>query len=250
MYTNQAELFAPILENMEEAGSRQVRNVLQTIREKRGGRPDRVLDIGCGIGRHAIGFAEEGCRVDGIDISEAFVKQAREKAEQRGVADRASFEVFDMRDLDEWDENYDLVTNLFDSFCYYGKETDRAVLSKINDLLEDDGYLFMQLGNKEATIRNFEESTVKVVNGNLHVQQMEFDVKTSRLSSTIDVFSIIDDGYEHEDTMEFERRLYAPAEFRDMLETAGFDEITMIGEGANPGPELTFDSPRLVVLAT
>lgn len=39
---------------------------------------DRILDIGCGPGRHALELAERGMRVHGIDISETFVEIARE----------------------------------------------------------------------------------------------------------------------------------------------------------------------------
>lgn len=38
---------------------------------------DRVLDVGCGPGRHAHELGRRGIRVDGIDVSETFVAAAR-----------------------------------------------------------------------------------------------------------------------------------------------------------------------------
>lgn len=46
----------------------------------------RVLDIGCGTGRHSIELAKRGYPVKGIDLSEAMLSRAREKAAKAGVA--------------------------------------------------------------------------------------------------------------------------------------------------------------------
>jgi len=57
----------------------------------------RILDVGCGPGRHAIELGTRGYTVHGIDISERFVELARAGAAAAGVADRVTFEVADAR---------------------------------------------------------------------------------------------------------------------------------------------------------
>lgn len=57
----------------------------------------RILDVGCGPGRHAVALGERGHRVHGIDISERFIEIARAGADAAGVADRVTFEVADAR---------------------------------------------------------------------------------------------------------------------------------------------------------
>ena len=42
--------------------------------------PGRVLDAGCGPGRHALELARRGCDVTGVDVSARFVEIAREGA--------------------------------------------------------------------------------------------------------------------------------------------------------------------------
>ena len=63
----------------------------------------RVLDVGCGPGRHALELARRGCRVHGIDISERFVELARASAPPG-----ASFERLDARAL-PFDAEFDAV---------------------------------------------------------------------------------------------------------------------------------------------
>jgi SAM-dependent methyltransferase len=55
---------------------------------------DRVLDVGCGPGRHAHALAERGLAVHGVDISERFVDLARRQAPPG-----ATFSVGDARAL-------------------------------------------------------------------------------------------------------------------------------------------------------
>ena len=46
----------------------------------------RLLDVGCGAGREALGFARAGIDVVGIDIAPAMVARARETAREAGLA--------------------------------------------------------------------------------------------------------------------------------------------------------------------
>ncbi len=66
----------------------------------------RVLDVGCGPGRHAAALAEAGMEVVGIDISERFVELARQSAPPG-----ASFVRMDARAL-AFDEEFDAVISL------------------------------------------------------------------------------------------------------------------------------------------
>jgi len=40
----------------------------------------KILDVGCGTGRHAIELTKRGYQVTGIDLSESQLKRAKEKA--------------------------------------------------------------------------------------------------------------------------------------------------------------------------
>ncbi len=58
---------------------------------------ERVLDVGCGPGRHALALARRGVDVVGVDLSEDFVALARDAATAEDLPVR--FDVADVRDL-------------------------------------------------------------------------------------------------------------------------------------------------------
>ncbi|NLE65513.1 MAG: methyltransferase domain-containing protein, partial [Elusimicrobia bacterium] len=57
----------------------------------------RIIDIGCGTGRHAIELTRRGYRVTGVDLSEDQIRRAREKAQETGLT--IDFQVQDARHL-------------------------------------------------------------------------------------------------------------------------------------------------------
>ena len=77
------------------AGTDQEVEFLWGALELRPGR--RVLDVGCGPGRHSLALARRGIEVVGVDASEAFVDLARAAAAAEHLP--ARFEVLDVRDL-------------------------------------------------------------------------------------------------------------------------------------------------------
>lgn len=62
--------------------------------------PARVADVGCGTGNSSIAIATAYplVRVEGIDLDQASISEAREKARAAGVDDRVNFEVRDAGD--------------------------------------------------------------------------------------------------------------------------------------------------------
>ncbi|PSP92746.1 hypothetical protein BRC78_02695 [Halobacteriales archaeon QH_8_68_33] len=108
--------------------------------------PETALDVACGAGRHVIAFVDRGLDAEGLDFSERFLDEARE----RELSDNAAFRHHDMRELDEVTGSYDLVTSFWNSLGYYDRATDERVFEfvagaetaviymTVEDLLTDD----------------------------------------------------------------------------------------------------------------
>ncbi len=57
----------------------------------------KILDVGCGTGRHAIELSNRGYSVTGIDLSETQLARARQKAESHNL--KIDFQKQDARNL-------------------------------------------------------------------------------------------------------------------------------------------------------
>jgi SAM-dependent methyltransferase len=102
----------------------------------------RILDVGCGPGRHALALGRRGFEVVGVDISERFIALAQENTPD-GIA--VTFERADARTL-VYDSEFDAVISLCQgAFGLSGGEgvvsldPDRAVLDGIARSLRPGG---------------------------------------------------------------------------------------------------------------
>ena len=64
----------------------------------------KILDVGCGTGRHSIELSKRGYSVTGIDLSESQLAQAKEKAKKENL--QIEFQKHDARNL-PFDNEFD-----------------------------------------------------------------------------------------------------------------------------------------------
>jgi len=128
---------------------------------------DRVLDVGCGPGRHALAFAARGCTVTGVDASPAFVALARAAATARGLP--ARFEVADVRDLTV-DGGYDAAICLCQGgFGLLGGHDEPAVFTRIARAVRPGGTLAVSAFSLLFAARGLEPGeTLDAATGVLH----------------------------------------------------------------------------------
>ena len=106
---------------------------------------DRVLDLACGHGRHAVALAQRGMVVTGQDLNEDYLRMAREDAARAGVEIETVHG--DMREIPFTDE-FDAVINMFTAFGYFDSEDeDVRVLEAVANALESGGKLLLDTIN-------------------------------------------------------------------------------------------------------
>ncbi|MEX0768417.1 MAG: class I SAM-dependent methyltransferase [Microthrixaceae bacterium] len=134
----------------------------------------RVLDVGCGPGRHAVALAERGILVTGVDISERFIQVAQESAAQSGVEELVQFHRADARLMDSDDrfagQGFDAAISLCQGAFGLGGEPDRsdpqnlapdaAVLHGIRESLRAGGKLAVSAFSSYFQLRWLEDTDV------------------------------------------------------------------------------------------
>lgn len=106
-----------------------------------------VLDLGCGLGRHALLFAKNGFKVTAADISEYAVKKLREAAKRENVIITSN--VCDMLNLPYRENSFDCIFSYL-AIQHTDTEGFTKILSKIKEILKPDGEIFLTLGSKET----------------------------------------------------------------------------------------------------
>ncbi len=111
----------------------------------------KILDLGCGYGRHSLEFARRGFKVVGVDYSRYLLDIAKKQARKENLRN-VKFLKADMRNL-RYRREFDIVINMYTSFGYFEKEKDhRIVLRNISNTLKDSGKFFLDLENPSRII--------------------------------------------------------------------------------------------------
>lgn len=198
----------------------------------------RVLDMGCGRGRHAVEFARRGYQVTGIDLSPRSIAAAQERASLAGIP--ASFAVGDMRES-VCTGCFDVVANLFTAFGYFDDESEHAVaISAMAEAVAPRGWLVQDFLNADRVARRlvpFDQRTV----GDLTVVQRR-QIAAGRINKTIELSG-------SEGTQHFSEsvRLLDLVDFDRMYRAAGLVLTRVFGDYS--GGPLTPDSPRLIMFS-
>lgn len=109
---------------------------------------ERILDLACGYGRHAISFARRGFSVVGVDITKAYIDDAVNSA--KGVLPNAEFICSDIRDV-SFSSEFDVVLNLADGAIGYLENDDEnlKIFDVVSNALKHGGKHFMDICSAE-----------------------------------------------------------------------------------------------------
>jgi SAM-dependent methyltransferase len=201
----------------------------------------RVLDLCCGPGRFSLPLAERGFEVTGVDKSAFLLDKADELALSRGLD--VEWIQRDMRDYIRPD-HFDLIINMWTSFGYFGdRQEDRRVLDNLHKNLKPGGRLIIDTISKEILARIHEPTmTTQLPDGSLIIHRTEVIDSWTRVRSQ---WMVIRD--DHVDRFTISHTIYSGLELRDLLEQAGFIEVTQYG--GLDGKEYGLEAERLVAVA-
>ncbi len=184
----------------------------------------KILDIGCGTGRHAIELAKRGYNVTGIDLSESMIEKAKEKARISGLD--VDLQVADARNL-HFEDQFNLAIMICEG-AFPLMETDEMnfeILKNASRALNTDGKLIFTTLNGlyplYHSVKDFMDSNV--VDGSS--KENSFDIMTFRDKSTFEV----EDDNGNLKVLECNERYYVPSEITWLLKSLNFNKIDIFG---------------------
>ncbi|MBN2103570.1 class I SAM-dependent methyltransferase [bacterium] len=186
----------------------------------------RILDIGCGTGRHSIELAKRGYHIVGIDLSESLLKRAKDKASEQNL--HVVFQKQDARKL-AFSEEFDLIIMLCEG-AFPLMETDEMnykILQSAYHALKTDGkFIFTTLNGLFPlfhSVKEFLSSNTK--EGNATYGNNTFDLMTFRDYNT----TYIVDDLGNKKELKCNERYYVPSEITWLLKTLKFKTIDIFG---------------------
>jgi SAM-dependent methyltransferase len=229
--------FEPVADHLGDAYLRYsftkgTRQEIDAIEEMlRPGPGARILDVGCGPGRHSLELAARGYDVTGIDISSAFIEIARSAAPEN-----ARFERMDARAM-PFRAEFDLVICLCQGA--FGLMTadgdDETVVRRMAEALRPGGRLVLSAFNAYFAVKYFTEA--------------EFDAD----AGVNHEITVVRNPAGEERTVDLWTGCYTPRELRLLARECGLsvEAVHGVDPGAyRPGPATVETSEFLLIAST
>lgn len=212
-------------------------------------RTTRILDIGCGTGRHSIELARRGYSVVGVDLSDSQLERAKEKAHAENLLVR--FLKHDARKL-HFSNEFDLVIMMCEG-AFPLMETDEMnfqILRNAAVALRKGGkMIFTTLNGLFPLFHSVKDFLAAgAAEGGAKSADLKFDLLTFREQSTISV----EDDLGTTKVLQCSERYYVPSEITWQLKSLGFALVDIFGAklGAfSRGDALTTEDFEMLVVA-
>ncbi len=197
----------------------------------------RILDLGCGSGRHLGALAARAASVCGTDLSAPLLRVAA--AERRGAF---SLVRADLRALPFSDNAFNFLTCFFTGFGYLASDEEHLrMLREWFRLLEPGGLLLLDCPNKLELVKKLPNETSRREGNTGIVERRRFE--NGRVEKEIHITSPGAEPRTYTETV----RVFSEGELTELVRSAGFSTTRTAADFS--GNAFRQDSARLVLLA-
>lgn len=202
----------------------------------------RLLDAGCGAGRHAIEFARRGIDTAGVDLSEALLEIGRERAATAALP--ATFLQADLRTLG-FNASFQACVLLDSTLGLHEDGETVEILRRLAASLVPGGKLVVEVLNRDFVLGMMPARKWLETNRAVILDDVSFHPETSRLRVKR---SVAPHGGKAVD-FSYSLRLYGLHELRVLLALAGFEVVEVAGSIHQRGAYLGSRDRAIWVLA-
>jgi 2-polyprenyl-3-methyl-5-hydroxy-6-metoxy-1,4-benzoquinol methylase len=186
----------------------------------------KILDVGCGTGRHSIELTKRGYHITGVDLSDNQLARARDKADKENLI--IDFQKQDARKL-SFVREFDMTIML----CEGGfplMETDEMnfeILESVTHALNEKGkFIFTTLNGLFPLYHSVEKFCNETTGeGNATYRSNTFDLMTFRDHNITE----LEDDSGKKIILEANERYYVPSEITWLLKSLGYRTIDIFG---------------------
>ncbi len=205
------------------------------------GRGRRVIDLGCGTGRHAVGLARAGFEVVGVDRSAWAIGLAERRSAAAGV--EVCWRLVDFLAVGPWPFAQADAVICVDSLGWGSDAGHRRLLRRLRRHLAPSGILILAGADPFWQAQRSPTTVTRVVAQVAYGLQQAYDPGTGRLRGTVTVSaSAVADR-----SCPFDLRLYSPCELKSLIRQAGF-LVERLDTDFNPrGPDTAVPRTRQFV---
>jgi SAM-dependent methyltransferase len=240
---NVASYYDEILPFYElEAAGRQDLAFWKTVCRRRG--PDRVLELGSGLGRVTEVLARAARFVAGIDISLPMLARAH----RRTAPDRIDLAAADMRRM-PFVESFDLVAAPSDPMSHLLESEDRAAtLAAVAAALRPGGTFLLDGLHRRPGEKKERRRRVSIARGVLSIRESWIPLDRRNLWRASYLYRVRTENGACEKAASFEARAWDPGEVVPLFQSCGL-AVGAIWGNFDMDP-FTPGSPRIIVAAT
>lgn len=212
------------------------------------GKPELVLDLGCGTGRMTIELAKRGYDMTGVDYSPEMLGHAMESAESAGLDGKILWLCQDMRSFELYG-TVDVTVSALDCINHLTKPSDvRACFSLVHNYLIPDGLFIFDVNGKYKFENIYSDKTYAMEEeGTFCIWQNFYDKDSKLCDFYITMFEEQENGsYVRSDEIQTER-MYTLRSLKKMLCDCGFEFIGAYSDFSFG--EATDNDERLFIVA-
>jgi ubiquinone/menaquinone biosynthesis C-methylase UbiE len=253
LFVRRSDLFLKLM-NQRWPKTEELVNGMMRVLDGFGVRSGNLLDLCCGNGRISVFMAKKGFQTVGVDISEAFLKDGRKKAEEHGVNDRVAFLLGDVRRLKGIVKGnlkpFDVAVNAWTSIGYYSQNEDLNIFKQARYLSKVGTILFIveTMHTEYLSIKSAPTSYAEIDNLVL-LEHRKYDTISARVQTSWTFYNRRGQDLEYVDTMEFSNHIYSPSELASLLTKAGWETVAFYGNISTLQPMSPLTALNLVAKA-